>query len=72
MVIVKISTRGVESVGFESPRGALHDPTVSLWPLLEKELGRLDRAVRRANARVVGAVVGRGAIPSGETPRAPA
>lgn len=64
MVVVRIGTRGVEGVSFEASRNLLEDPTVQLWPLLEKELVRLDRAVKRSNSRLVSSVFGKGTPPT--------
>jgi len=58
MVVVKIGSRGVVGVSFESSGDVLDDAAVQLWPIIQRELARLDRTVKRSNARVLRAVFG--------------
>jgi len=56
MILVRIGSDGVEAISFEGCQGVLQDPAVQLWPLVQRELSRLDRAVKRSNCRLVRAV----------------
>ncbi len=58
-ILVRIGSRGVMDVSFKSSSNVLDDATVQLWPLIQKELTRLDRIVKRSNVRLARAVSGK-------------
>lgn len=52
MIHVVISPDGVRRVSFEG-HDPMEDPVLCLWPVINRELIRLNREVRRESSRLV-------------------
>ena len=48
MLIVHISPGGVKEVQFHAPSEFFEDLDLAVWPLVRKELARLDKKLKRA------------------------
>ena len=48
MIVVHINPAGVEKVYFQSDSDLAEDLCMAAWPLVRRELGRLDRQLRSA------------------------
>ena len=51
MVLIKVTTKGVQGVAFGSNHGTMQDDALELWPVIRAELTRLDKRVRQASAK---------------------
>jgi hypothetical protein len=48
MIIVHINPAGVEQVYFQAGSELAEDLSMAVWPLVRKELNRLDKKLRKA------------------------
>lgn len=51
MLIVHITPAGVKEVQFRALNEFFEDLDLAVWPLVRKELGRLDRKLKRATKK---------------------
>jgi hypothetical protein len=61
MIIVHINPAGVEKVYFQSGSELAEDLSMAVWPLVRKELGRLDKKLQKAAINTL-ELVGKGEI----------
>ncbi len=61
MIVVYLSDRGVEEIRFHSAAGTMDDPSLWLWPVVKRELSRLDESVRREASRLAAKLTGEAA-----------
>ena len=61
MIIVHINPTGVEKVYFQSGSELAEDLSMAVWPLVRKELGRLDKKLQKAAINALD-LVGKGEV----------
>lgn len=52
MMMVRITTAGVTGVAFESRDETMADPTMLMWPFVQRELSRLDQRIKRESSKI--------------------
>lgn len=55
MIVVHINPAGVEKVYFQSGSDLAEDLCMAVWPLVRRDLDRLDKKLKRAAKRALGA-----------------
>ncbi len=58
MIVVYLSDRGVEEIRFRCAGGTMDDPSLWLWPVVKRELCRLDESVRLEASRLAAKLTG--------------
>jgi hypothetical protein len=51
MIVVHVSPSGVREVQFRAPSEFFEDLDLAVWPLVRKELSRLDKKLKRATKK---------------------